>query len=313
MKRIALLSLALLLASTRADAADKLTLMLEWFVNPDHAPIIVAAQKGYFTEANLDVEIIPPADPNDPPKLVAVGRIDLAVYYQPSLQTAVSNGLPLVRIATLISTPLNSIMVMTDGPVKKLADLKGKRVGHSGGGTEEAILGTILNKHGLTLKDVEVVNVNFALSAALLTGKVDAVIGAYRNFELTQIELEGKGRKARAYYIEEEGVPVYDELIIIANKAKIADPRFKRFVSALEKGALFLTNNPEESWNLFIARHKDLNDELNKRAWRDTLPRFDKRPAAMDKGRYERFAAFLKEKGLVKDMPPVDQYAIELP
>lgn len=313
MRRIALLSLALLLAASRADAADKLTFMLEWFVNPDHAPIIVAAQKGYFTEAGLDVEIIPPADPNDPPKLVAAGRIDLAVYYQPSLQTAVANGLPLVRIATLISTPLNSIMVMTDGPVKKLADLKGKRVGHSGGSTEEAILGTILNKHGLTLKDVEVVNVNFALSAALLTGKVDAVIGAYRNFELTQIELEGKGRKARAYYIEEEGVPVYDELIVIANKAKIADPRFKRFVAALEKGALFLTNNPDESWNLFIARQRDLNDELNKRAWRDTLPRFDKRPGAMDKGRYERFAAFLKEKGLVKDMPPVEQYAIELP
>ena len=312
MKRLVLI-LALLLAATRAEAADKLTLMLDWFVNPDHAPIIVAAQKGFFTEANLDVEIIPPADPNDPPKLVAAGRIDLAVYYQPSLQTAVARGLPLVRIATIISTPLNSIMVMTDGPVKALKDLKGRRVGHSGGSTEEAILGAILNKHGLTLKDVEMVNVNFALSAALLTGKVDAVIGAYRNFELTQIEIEGKGRKARAYYIEEEGVPVYDELIVVANRAKIADPRLKRFVSALERGALFLTNNPDESWKLFIARQKDLDDELNRRAWRDTLPRFDKRPAAMDKGRYERFAQFLKDKGLVKEMPPLDTYAIELP
>jgi putative hydroxymethylpyrimidine transport system substrate-binding protein len=312
MKRLVLI-LALLFAATRAEAADKLTLMLDWFVNPDHAPIIVAAQKGFFTEANLDVEIIPPADPNDPPKLVAAGRIDLAVYYQPSLQTAVARGLPLVRIATIIATPLNSIMVMTDGPVKALKDLKGRRVGHSGGSTEEAILGAILNKHGLTLKDVEMVNVNFALSAALLTGKVDAVIGAYRNFELTQIEIEGKGRKARAYYIEEEGVPVYDELIVVANRAKIADPRLKRFVSALERGALFLTNNPDESWKLFIARQKDLDDELNRRAWRDTLPRFDKRPAAMDKGRYERFAQFLKDKGLVKEMPPVDTYAIELP
>ena len=312
MKRLVLI-LALLFAATRAEAADKLTLMLDWFVNPDHAPIIVAAQKGFFTEANLDVEIIPPADPNDPPKLVAAGRIDLAVYYQPSLQIAVARGLPLVRIATIIATPLNSIMVMTDGPVKALKDLKGRRVGHSGGSTEEAILGAILNKHGLTLKDVEMVNVNFALSAALLTGKVDAVIGAYRNFELTQIEIEGKGRKARAYYIEEEGVPVYDELIVVANRAKIADPRLKRFVSALERGALFLTNNPDESWKLFIARQKDLDDELNRRAWRDTLPRFDKRPAAMDKGRYERFAQFLKDKGLVKEMPPLDTYAIELP
>jgi putative hydroxymethylpyrimidine transport system substrate-binding protein len=108
-------------------------------------------------------------------------------------------------------------------------------------------------------------------------------------------------------------VPVYDELIVVAHKDKLRDPRFKRFVAALEKGALYLTNNPEESWKLFVARHKDLNDELNRRAWRDTLPRFDKRPAAMDKGRYERFARFLKERGLVKELPPLEQYAVELP
>jgi putative hydroxymethylpyrimidine transport system substrate-binding protein len=312
MKKI-VLALALLFFAGGANAADKLTLILDWFVNPDHAPIIVAAQKGYFAEAGLDVEIIPPADPNDPPKLVAAGKADLAMSYQPTLQIQVSEGLPLVRIATVIATPLNCLMVLADGPVKAIKDLKGRRVGHSLGGTEEALLGTMLARHGLSLKDVELVNVNFALSAALLTGKVDAVIGAYRNFELTQIEIEGKGRKGRAFYVEEEGVPVYDELIVVANRAKLADPRYKRFVAALEKGALFLTNNPEESWNLFIARQKDLNDELNRRAWRDTLARFDKRPAAMDKGRYERFAQFLKDKGLVKSLPPLDQYAVELP
>jgi putative hydroxymethylpyrimidine transport system substrate-binding protein len=161
------------------------------------------------------------------------------------------------------------------------------------------------------LKDVELVNVNFALTPALLTGRVAAVTGAYRNFELNQLALEGK--PGRAFYVEEEGVPVYDELIVVANKDKLADPRLRRFVMALERGVMFLTNHPDESWKLFIARHKDLDDELNKRAWRDTLPRFDKRPAAMDFGRYERFAKFLQDKGLVKAMPPVNTYAIELP
>ena len=173
------------------------------------------------------------------------------------------------------------------------------------------MLGTILQKHGLSLKDVEMINVNFALTPALLTGRVDAVTGAYRNFELNQLAIEGK--KGRCFFVEEEGVPVYDELIIVANRSRIGDPKLRRFVDALERGVMFLTNNPDESWNLFIQRHKDLNDELNKRAWRDTWPRFDKRPAAMDKGRYERFAAFLKDKGLVKSLPPLDQYAVELP
>lgn len=310
MKRL-LLSLALLLLAGRADAADKLTLILDWFVNPDHAPIIVAAQKGYFAEAGLEVEIVPPADPSDPPKLVAAGKADLAVSYQPSHQIHVSEGLPLVRIATLIATPLNCVVVLADGPIKSIRDLKGKKIGFSVAGTEEAILGTILAKHGIGLKDVEMINVNFALTPALLTGRVDAVTGAYRNFELNQLALEGK--QGRCFYVEEEGVPVYDELIVVANKAKLADPKLRRFVDALERGVMYLTNNPEESWKLFVARHKDLDDELNKRAWRDTLPRFDKRPAAMDKKRYERFAAFLKDKGLVKSLPPLDQYAVELP
>lgn len=310
MKRI-LLAIAILLAATRADAADKLTLILDWFVNPDHAPIIVAAQKGYFKEAGLEVEIVPPADPGDPPKLVAAGKADLAVSYQPTHQIHVAEGLPLVRVATLISTPLNCLVVLADGPIKAIKDLKGKRIGFSVAGTEEAILGTILAKHGLSLKDVEMINVNFALTPALLTGRVDAVTGAYRNFELNHLAIEGK--KGRCFYVEEEGVPVYDELIVVANKAKLADPKLRRFVDALERGVMFLINNPDESWNLFIQRHKDLNDELNKRAWRDTLPRFDKRPAAMDKGRYERFAAFLKQNGLVKSLPPLDQYAVELP
>lgn len=309
MKRL-LLALTLTLAASPAFAADKLSLILDWFVNPDHAPIIVAAQKGYFTEAGLDVEIVPPADPSDPPKLVAAGRADLAVSYQPTHQIQVGAGLPLVRIATLIATPLNSVVVLKDGPIKSIKDLKGKKVGFSVAGTEEAILGTMLAKHGLSLKDVEMINVNFALGQALAAGRVDAVTGAYRNFELNQLAIEGK--PGRAFYVEEEGVPVYDELIVVANKAKLADPKLRRFVAALERGVMYLINNPDESWNLFIQRHKDLNDELNKRAWRDTLPRFDKRPAAMDNGRYERFAAFLKEKGLVKDLPPVAEYAVEL-
>jgi putative hydroxymethylpyrimidine transport system substrate-binding protein len=310
MKRI-MLGMILAALAARAEAADKLTIILDWFVNPDHAPIIVAAEKGYFREAGLDLAIVPPADPSDPPKLVAAGKAELAVSYQPTHQIQVGQGLPLVRIATLISTPLNSVVVLADGPIKSIKDLKGQKVGFSVAGTEEAILGTILAKHGLGLKDVEMVNVNFALTPALLTGRVAAVTGAYRNFELNQLALEGK--PGRAFYVEEEGVPVYDELIVVAHKDKLGDPRLRRFVAALERGVLFLINNPEESWKLFIARHKDLDDELNRRAWRDTLPRFDKRPAAMDNGRYERFAKFLQDKGLVKAMPPVSAYAVELP
>jgi putative hydroxymethylpyrimidine transport system substrate-binding protein len=292
-------------------AAEKMTVLLDWFVNPDHAPLIIAQEKGFFNAAGLDVKLIAPSDPSMPPKLVAAGKADLAVSYQPQLHVQVDQGLPLIRIATLVSTPLNSLVVLKDGPIKSIKDLKNKKIGFSVGGFEDALLSVMLSKYGLSLKDVTLINVNFSLSPSILSGKVDAVIGAFRNFELNQMDIVNK--PGRAFYPEEEGVPPYDELILVANKNNTSDPRLRKFVNAIEYAVQYLINHPKESWNSFIRAHKKLNDELNKRAWRDTLPRFALRPAAFDRTRYIRFAEFLKKEGLIKNVLPVGHYAIELP
>jgi putative hydroxymethylpyrimidine transport system substrate-binding protein len=294
-----------------AAAADRLTLLLDWFVNPDHAPIIVADELGYFANAGLEVEIVAPADPNDPPKLVAAGEADVAISYQPQLHIQVDQGLPLARIGTLVATPLNSLVALEDGPVDKIADLRGRKIGFSVGGFEDALLAAMLGHHGLSLDEVELVNVNFALSPALLSGQVDAVIGAFRNFELNQLALEG--HPGRAFYPEEEGVPTYDELIFIANRGELADPRLPGFIDAIEAATLHILNHPKESFALFVDGRPELDDELNRRAWADTLPRFALRPAALDVARYARFAGFLEAQGLIGPPPPVDTYAIELP
>jgi putative hydroxymethylpyrimidine transport system substrate-binding protein len=311
MRLMTLLILLGLGLATQAGAADRLTLLLDWFVNPDHAPIIVADELGYFEDAGLDVEIVAPADPNDPPKLVAAGQADIAISYQPQLHIQVDQGLPLARIGTLVATPLNSLVALEDGPIDEISDLKGRKVGFSVGGFEDALLRAMLGHHGLSLADVELVNVNFALSPALLSGQVDAVIGAFRNFELNQLALEG--HPGRAFYPEEQGVPTYDELIFIANTGALGDPRLPRFVDAIEAATLYILNHPEASFALFVDGRPELDDELNRRAWQDTLPRFALRPAALDVARYARFAKFLEAQGLIGPPPPVATYALELP
>ena len=303
-------TLALLLASTGAQATDKLTLLLDWFINPDHAPLFVAKERGYFAAHGLDVEIIAPADPNDPPKLVAAGKADIAISYQPQLHVQVAAGLPLTRFGTLIATPLNTLLVLKDGPVKSIADLKGRKVGYSIGGFEDALLRAMLARHDLSLNDITLVNVNFSLSPALLSGQVDAVIGAYRNFELNQMDIEG--HKGHAFYVEEEGVPSYDELILVANPERMDRAVLRRFLDALEDGVRYLVNHPDESWALFIRGRSELDDELNRRAWRDTLTRFALRPAALDHARYTRFAQFMYEQGLIPEALSVADYAIIL-
>jgi putative hydroxymethylpyrimidine transport system substrate-binding protein len=309
-RHAAALFAVMLSAASGASAADKFTVLLDWFVNPDHAPLVIAQQRGYFGDLGLEVELVAPADPNDPPKLVAAGQADLAVSYQPQLHLQAAQNLPLVRIGTLVATPLNSLVVLADGPVKSIADLKGRKVGFSVGGFEDAVLGRMLQEAGLTLENVKLIKVNFSLSPALLSGQVDAVIGAFRNFELNQLEIEG--RPGRAFYPEEHGVPAYDELIFIAHRDRLEDARLPRFLDAVERAVLFMLNHPEEAWDDFRRYRAELDDELNKRAWADTFPRFAKSPAALDRGRYRRFAEFLLEQKLIPETLPLESYAVDL-
>ena len=292
-------------------ASEKMLVVLDWFVNPDHGPLFIALEKGFFSRQGLDVSFQVPSNPNDPPKLVAAKNADIAVSYQPQHYLHVDQGLPLVRIATLVATPLNTLVVLADSDIRNLAQLKGKTVGYSIGGFETVILKVMLESQGLSLDTVKLVNVNFSLSPSLFSKSTDAVIGAFRNFELNQMDIEG--RPGRAFYVEEYGIPSYDELILVARRDDVKALKFRKFVDALEEGVQFLVNHPDESWKLFIRGRKDLDNQLNRLAWRDTLPRFALRPGALDRARYQRFAEFLKKQGLIKKVPQLDDYAVELP
>ncbi len=305
------LSFCLVLFSAgNAYSAEKVTVMLDWFVNPDHGPIIIAQEKGYFADEGLEVEIIAPADPSDPPKLVAAGKADIAISYQPQLHLQIHEGLPLIRVGTLVSTPLNCLLVEADGPIKSIADLKGKKIGFSVAGVEEAVLDAMFRPHGFGIDDVEMINVNWSLSPAVMSGQVDAVIGAFRNFELNQMEIEGV--PGRCFYPEEEGLPAYDELIYVMKADAVDKDMMTRFLAATELAVQYIVNHPVESRDIFIGTSKELDDELNRKAWVDTLPRFALRPAALDAGRYARFESFLKEAGLIPSINPVSEIALDV-
>jgi putative hydroxymethylpyrimidine transport system substrate-binding protein len=291
---------------SNAQAPEKLTVLLDWFVNPDHAPVIVAKEKGLFTKHGLDVTLVEPSDPSAPPRLIAAGQGDIAISYQPSYTRAVASNIPVVRVGTLVSTPLNTMTVLADGPVKTLADLKGRTIGYSGSGIHDMMLKAMLKSVNLTEADVKLVNVNFALSAALVSGRVDAIIGGFRNFEGTEIEIAGK--KPKMFFPEEHGVPAYDELIWITKQDRFNDPKVARFMAAIEEATIQLLNDPDGSWELFIKAYPKLNDRLNKQAWADTLRRFLATPRAVDPDRYIRVAEFMRSFGIIEKVESIERY-----
>jgi putative hydroxymethylpyrimidine transport system substrate-binding protein len=298
--------LALTCAAWPAAAQDKVRVLLDWFVNPDHGALVVAKQRGLFAKNGLEVELIAPADPNAPPKLVAAGQADYAVSYQPTLQMLAAEGLPLVRVGVLVAQPLNSLVALEDSPVKTIVDFKGRKIGYSVSGFEEAVLGAMLESAGLTLKDVTLVNVNFALTTALMSKQVDGVIGAFRNFELNDLELNKT--KGRLWLVEQHGVPAYDELVLVAKRETVDVAKTRKLLAAIAEATAWLKANPSEAWNIFSKYGKELDNDLNRMAWRDTVPLLANDPGSLDRARYDAFATFLVKRGLIKQAPSPDSY-----
>ncbi len=299
------------LFTSHAQAADKLTVLLDWFINPNHGSLIVAQQIGAFTRAGLEVELVQPADPAMPPRLVAAGHADIAISYQPMLYQQVSQGLKLVRIGALIDKSLSTLETLQGSGIRSVADLKGKRVGYNEvtGVVNVPEIGTILATANLTLADITLVNVGTALSTSLLAHRVDAV-PVDRNFE--HFELIEQGATPFGFDYEAYGVPQFDDLIIEVNRALLHDPRLPRFLAALKEGAVFLKAHPEAAWRLFVQAYPDLDNRLNREAWDFTVPYFAADPGALDEEKYARFQAYLVHIGVLKAALPVSSYAVRL-
>jgi len=281
--KILILLTSCLFLSHVSFASEKLqpfTLILDWFANPDHAPIFVADQQGFFTKEGLSVKIIAPANPSDPQKMVAANQADVGITYEPQLLLDQKQGLPLVQIGTLVDSPLGCL-VASGNNIQSLKDLKNKTIGYSVSGVDILHLNTMLHSVGLSEKDVTLINVNYDLTQALMTHKVDAVLGLMRNFEVIQMQLAGF--PVKVFYPENYGVKKYAELIFVANINHYNQNKvlYNKFLQAVQMGNHYLQQHPEQSWERFSKNHPELNNELNKRSWFATLPYFAKNTAAI--------------------------------
>jgi putative hydroxymethylpyrimidine transport system substrate-binding protein len=293
--------------SSRAEPPDTLVLMLDWYVNANHAPVLHAQASGAYAARGISLQVQEPADPNDPPKLAAAGKVDLAISYQPQAMMLIGKGVPITRISALVPSPLNSVMTLADGPVRTIKDLKGRKVGYSVSGFEDALLTGMLAHAGVPAETVTLVNVNFSLAPALLSGQTDAVIGAFRNYETHQLTLKGKA--VRVFPVEAHGVPPYEELIFVANRARAKDETLRTFADVTAQAAQALARDPDAAWSTIVRANPKLDDELNRRAYRDTVALYARSVASPDPKAFAAFARFLTDRGLTPKPVALSDYA----
>ncbi|MBU6418277.1 MAG: ABC transporter substrate-binding protein [Proteobacteria bacterium] len=293
---------------SRAAAPMPFTLILDWFVNPDHAPLFAAKYCGAYAKAGLDVKLVPPTDPDLPPRLVASGKADAALTYQTQLYLLVDQGLPVRRTGTLIDKPLNTLTALKRSGITKLQDLKGRKVGYSVAGVEPVIIGAMLKHVGMSLKDIQLVNVNFELVSSLRSNEVDAVIGTYRTYE--DIQLAEAGLDPVVFLPEDYGVPPSEELIVLSNSSGLKNPALPAFLAAVKEGVAALKTDPDGMLKQFLKDNPSLNDKLDIASWHALPPYFDNDPAALDAKRYKVYRDFLFENGVIKKKLPLHDYAV---
>ena len=289
---------------------EKLELLLDFFPNADHAGIYAAQRGGHLEAVGLDVEIREPSDPADTIRQVAAGRVDLAISYTPEVLRARAEGQDVVSVAALVQRPLTSIISLPAARVRRPADLRGKRVGTAGIDYQSAFLRTVLERAGVDPRSVEERNVGFELSPALLNRRVDAVLGAFFNYE--GVDLRRRGRNPQIIKIDEAGVPPYDELVFVANGKSLEEKEalIRSFVGAVARGTRDLGEDPDAIAALLEA-NPELEEALQREGVRVTLPLFapprGKPFGWHEAGEWRRFAKFMTERRLLKRPVPAEE------
>ena len=287
-----------------AAPAD-VTVALDWYPNPDHVGLFSAMDRGMFSHRGLTVRTEEPSDVSDPIKLVAAGRADVGISYEPELFFAQQKDAPVVAVAALVPRALNSIIANTDDGIHSVADLKGKTIGEDGSKSTAAYLDTALDHAGIDPDSgVHRVNVGFNLVRALLAGKVDAVIGAFQNIEGEQLKAEGM--HTITFLVDRYGVPSYDELVLVANRDKLSSDAayrsaVRRFVAGLAAGTAWARAHPSEAVAVLQAHAASDYKDILDRSVPATLRLLD--TTTLSPAAWDAFGRWMQSRGLLQQPP----------
>lgn len=302
-----------------AAAAQELipvTVALDWYPNANHAGLYLALERGYFADAGLAVDLYTPADPTTVLQTVGAGRDTFGISYQTDVLLARAQEVPVVSVAALVQRPLLGIMVLDESGITRPGDLAGTTIGYPGIPSQEAYLTTMLAADDLTLDDVELVNIGYELVPALLAGRVDASLGSYWTHETILAEREGF--PVDILRVEEWGVPLYYELVLVASEDRIAqDPEtIRAFLDAVQRGYTDAIADPAAALDALAAASPELDRAVEEEgiallvpAWTEDVPAF----GVQTSERWRDYAAWMAANDLIPaDLNVDDAFTADL-
>jgi len=297
-------------------AQEELSMALDWYPNANHAGIFLANERDYFESAGLAIDPYTPSDPTTVLQTVGAGRDDFGISYQTDVLLARAQEVPVVAVAALVQHPLVSVMTLKESEVSAPQDLVGMTVGYPGIPSQVAFLETMLETEGASVDDVELVNIGFNLVPALISGQVDAALGAYWTHET--ILAERAGIPVAYMRVVYWGVPDYYELVIVTSEQMIADEpdTVSSFLGVVQQGYLDTISSPIAALNALADAYPELDRTVEEEGidlltplWISEAPDF----GFQDAQRWQEYGEWMKERELIPaDLLVEDAFTTDL-
>lgn len=314
---VALAGMAVIFSRSMARAQEmrSVSMALDWYPNANHAGIFLARDTEMFADAGLELEIYTPSDPTTVLQTVGAGRDDFGISYQTDVLLARAQGVPVVSVAALVQHPLVTVMALQSSGIETPADLNGKTVAYPGIPSQVAFLETMLEGAGLTIDDIQLINIGFSLLPALLSGQADAVMGAYRTHET--ILAEQQGHPVNVMPVEAWGVPDFYELVIVTSERFLDDNSdvVRSLLTTMERGYLSAIDDPVTALDALVSAYPELDEEVERAGleilsslWIGDPPVF----GYQDPQRWQDYAEWMQSRNLIPDdLDPMSAFSPE--
>lgn len=288
----------------------RLRLGLEWFLNPDHAPLLLAQDRGWFRDAGLDVELIEPEAHLDAVEAIERGEMDAAVTEPLHLVEDRARGEMCVGFARFLHTNGG---VLARAEIERPRDMVGRRIQYPGapGPGGPAIVATMVEADGgpaNTEDGYGRVNNSFYHTDALAEDKADVATLVFHNFEV--VEARHRGLDVRMFALKDWGVPDFCQLVLITHPDKLAAERdtFQKLVRVLRRGVDAVKQDPEAAREAYFRRSgADPGDALTRAIYDATVPCFT-HDFSMSADYYRQLEAWMAARGLIDATPGADVY-----
>lgn len=256
---------------------NTVTLMLNWYANPYHAPIFVAKHMGFYKDEGMDLIIFQPTDPSDVTKIAGQNKVDICLKAMIHTLAGKAKGCKITSIGTLLDEPPTGLISLVSSGIKDFSDIRGKRLGYIGEFGEK-IIHNLAAHAGINQSEYTTVRVGMYMVDAIKAGTIDAGIG-FSNFH--QVELEatcGPTSILRIDQLAGLGCCCFCSIQIITHEDTLKNKpeMLSAFLRATERGAAYVTQHPDAAFDVLCKHQPCFKNDLQKKIFTYTLPYFSR-------------------------------------